>query len=283
MKFFLLSRISPVFTLLLLFQVPLWSAIEVAPLFSDHMVLQRNMPVPVWGKAKPSEEITVSIGSRKAKTATDINGHWKIHLAELKAGGPHELKIETKDEKIIIRDVMVGEVWLCSGQSNMEFPMKKSIDDAGNPAKGKNLPIRLFRMSKLHNMGGAPFTKELKEKMDSGIFFHQPFWQECNAETAADFSAVAYYFGQVLADSLQVPIGLIQNAVGGSPIQSWISKEAFLSHPQLRYFVEFEEGENWMDLANINPWLAQRAKQNMGIEYAEKETNASTGHPFAPT
>ena len=250
--------------------------------FSDHMVLQRNVPVPVWGTAPPNQEITVTLSNHIETTISDANGAWKVVLAGMETGGPFMLKITSKDHSIDIQDVLIGEVWLCSGQSNMEFPLERSATAEMEVSIADYPDIRLFRMKKRVSMGNAPFSNKDIKLVNQDEFYLNTSWEKCTPESAAKFSAVAYFFGQKLHETLKVPIGLIQNAVGGSPAQSWISKESLSGHPQLEYLVNIKEGETWHDQKGINPWLAQRSKQNLAPWFEQDQKGHLPHHPFEP-
>ena len=260
---------------------PVKGELTLSPLFSDHMVLQRNMPISIWGTAEAGLVISVTINNKTKTSLTNDQGKWKMRLGAMSAGGPFQIKIQGGDKSIFIEDVLVGEVWLCSGQSNMEFPLNRSADDEQESANF-NLPqIRLFRLEKIHNLGSAPFSSDQMQKINESNFFNKPFWDLCSPESADLFSAVALHFGKELYDSLQVPIGLIQNAVGGSPIQSWISKESLTTHPQWSTKASLEPNQSWINLEGVNPWLASRAIQNWGNKTNKDKPIPS--HPFEPS
>lgn len=189
--------------------------VRLSSVFSDHMVLQRGMKVPVWGWANEGETVTVEFRGQKT-VATTVNGKWMVRLPSLKAGGPDTMKVTGKNS-VVIRDVLVGEVWVCSGQSNMEFPLsasfesKTAIDTAANPN------IRLFTVPKL--------------KAEFPVSNVAAQWQECNPDTVKGFSAVGYFFGRDLQKALNVPVGLIHTSWGGSPAEVWMSQDVLVSNP----------------------------------------------------
>lgn len=194
--------------------------IDLPSLFSDHMVLQREMDVPVWGTADPNGVVTVEFMDQKVSSLSDDAGEWKVVLKPLKAGGPHELKVSGM-ETYVFRDVLVGEVWLGSGQSNMEMPLagwgkvknyEQEIADASYP------DIRLFQVS--HKMSLKP-EKEVPSKG----------WRVCTPETIPDFSSTAYFFGRMLHKELEVPVGLIHSSWGGTIIEAWMSPESLQPLP----------------------------------------------------
>jgi sialate O-acetylesterase len=189
--------------------------VKLHALFTDGAVLQREMPVPIWGTAGDGEKVTVSIAGQTA-TTTAKDGRWEVKLKPLKAGGPHTLTVEGTN-KLEVKDVLVGEVWLCSGQSNMAFLLSRAHNAAEAVPASANPKIRLFKVP--GNPQDEP-QRDLKAK-----------WEPCNPQTAPGFSAVGYFFGRDLQKALDVPIGLIGSSVGGTPAQAWTSKPVLESLP----------------------------------------------------
>jgi sialate O-acetylesterase len=190
-------------------------------IFNDHMVLQQNAEVTIWGWGKPGEKIkiTASWDTAAVHTTTDPNAHWRIKIRTPEAGGPHQLTFEGFNN-IILNDVMLGEVWLCSGQSNMEWTAKAGIDNAEQAIQEANIPqIRFFSVG--HKTAD---TRQLDLKGE---------WVVSTPETMKNFSAVAYFFGQRLNDLLNVPIGLINSSWGGTPAEVWVNSEVIASEPLL--------------------------------------------------
>jgi sialate O-acetylesterase len=196
---------------------------EVKPyaLFTDGMVLQQDQPCPVWGTAEPGETFAVvlkvggeRIGSDTVRAGQD--GKWRFDLPKLKAGGPYSLNIG----QVTVNDVYVGEVWVCSGQSNMEWRISQTADAEKAIANAKNPKIRLFTVP--HTVSATPLT-EVTGK-----------WSECNPDTVKNFSAVAYYFGRDLQKALDVPVGLIHSSWGGTIAEAWATKEALEAEDDLK-------------------------------------------------
>src|SRR5215510_7204937 len=181
--------------------------VKLPALISDGMVLQQGMAVPLWGWADEGESVTVGFQSQKV-TTTAKGGKWIVRLKSLKAGGPFTLTVSGKN-KIELKNVLVGEVWICGGQSNMEWRLDRSDNAEAEVAVAKFPMIRFFT---------AP-----RAEVDAPAADVKAGWKECSPETAATFSAVGYYFGRDLHKARNVPIGLINNAVGGSPAESWTS------------------------------------------------------------
>ena len=192
------------------------SALKLPALFSDHMVLQQKMKCPVWGWAKDGAMVTIEINGKKAK-AKARGGRWQVRLPAMEAGGPYTLTISTTDKTIELKDVLVGEVWVCSGQSNMEFPVESANNAKAEIAAAKYPDLRLFTVEK------ATSSEPLQDVTGK--------WVVCTPETVGDFSAVGYFFGRDLLKSGVKPIGLIDTTWGGTPAEAWTSIEALKSDP----------------------------------------------------
>jgi sialate O-acetylesterase len=229
--------------------------VKLPGLFTDNLVLQEGMRVPVWGWADEGERVTVTFRGKKV-SATTAQGRWMVKLPGQKAGGPETLTVEGKN-KIEIRDVLVGEVWICSGQSNMEFPLSQSFEAEPDIAKSANPNIRLFTAPKL--------------KADHPVDDVKAFWQKCEPDAVRKFSAVAYYFGRDLQKARGVPVGLIHTSWGGSPAEVWIREAVLAANPEYqrdildRYPEQFKQHE-----ANLLKWdkeaeaLKKEGKQPSG-------------------
>lgn len=198
--------------LLLRSSLPIAQAdVAVPNIFSHSMVLQQKQPNKVWGKADPGEEVTVKIAGQSQQTTAGADGSWSVLLEPLPAGGPHELKISGKND-IAIGDVLVGEVWICSGQSNMQWPVQRT-ENADLAYAAANYPQ--VRMINFPQVGSQ-----------NPIWSHdQRTWAVCTPETVPNFSAVGYFFGRQLHQTLDVPVGMINNAWGGSAVEAWIQRD----------------------------------------------------------
>lgn len=217
-------------------------------LISDGMVLQRDAKVNVWGWADPNEKVTVSIDDKTYCTKADANGNWSLKLKKHKAGGPYAMLIEGKN-KIEINNVVFGDVWLCSGQSNMELPMRrvKPLYEA-EMAKASNPMIRCFDVPQKYNFKAAQENYQ-----------GNPSWKEVNAETVLNYSAVAYFFATEINRVKNVPVGLINASLGGSPVQAWMSEDALKAFP-----AHLEEGYRWRNdqlIVDTETFERQRANE----------------------
>jgi sialate O-acetylesterase len=197
--------------------------VRLPALLSDHMVLQQNEKAALWGWADPGETVTATIAGKKESTRAGSDGKWRIKFPRLKAGGPYTLTISGKNT-VTVNDVLVGEVWLGSGQSNMAFAISRGKDFETERAASDLPQIRMFKV----DSGGA---NEPQEDCKGT-------WLVCSPETVGGFSGVLYFFGRELHRELKVPMGLIHSSVGGTPIESWTSAEAQEKSPDLRPFLD---------------------------------------------
>ncbi len=202
---------------------PLSAAVRLPSLFSDHMVLQREGAVPVWGWAEPGEEVTVRIAGQQKSTKANADGKWSTKLEKLTVTGPQTMTVKGSNE-ITIHDVLIGEVWLASGQSNMAMMVRGANNAKDEIANAKFPEIRMFTVERK--------TAETPQAECGGS------WQVCSPETVASFSATAYFFGRDLHQFLKAPVGLIDASWGGTPIQSWTSLDAQQSLPALAPLME---------------------------------------------
>lgn len=186
-------------------------------IFTDHMVLQRELANPVWGTAVPGQAVTVTIDGQSVTTKADEAGNWRVELAPLPAGGPHQLAVEAGTVRVI-DDVLVGEVWFCSGQSNMEWPVEKSNEAAIEIVSANHAQIRFLKVPRVG-------TQEPQRDFEGA-------WSVCSPESVGQFSAVGYFFGRRLHEALGVPVGLVDLSWGGSAAEAWIPRELLEGDPR---------------------------------------------------
>ncbi len=229
------------FISILFFVNVLNAQVKLAGVFTNHMVLQRKAEVPVWGIASPGKKIVVEINGIRAETIADVEGRWKIRLPEFEAGGPYEMNI-SGDGSLKLTDVLFGEVWFASGQSNMGFTMNSGPLNKEKEIAEANYPdIRLFTVPRR-------VAKTPKEDLENGS------WSPCTPETVANFSAVAYFFGRKIYKDLKVPVGLINCSWGGTPAEAWTSAEMLKTLPAYKErMIAIEENPvNWEDDVEAN-------------------------------
>lgn len=190
--------------------------VKLPALFSDHAVLQRDMKVPVWGWAEPGEKVTVTVPKQHKSTTADADGKWRVTLDPLKVGKPFSLVVEGKN-RVELKDVVAGEVWLCSGQSNMEWNVAAARDGDMEVAEANYPNLRMITVS-------TQGSQTPQDNFDGR-------WERCSPKTVGDFSAVGYFFGRDLLKCEQVPIGMIDNSWGASACEAWIRRDAMEGNP----------------------------------------------------
>ena len=200
------------------------AAVQPAPLFSDNMVLQQGRPVPVWGWADDGEVVTIKF-RKQTVTTTAQNLKWHVTLHALTAGGPDGFTISTPSRTLQFTNVLVGDVWVCSGQSNMEWPMSRSFESGADIAAATNAMIRVFLVP--------------KNRLEAPTAVIKAGWELCSPQSIAGFSAVGYYFGRDLQAARRGPVGLIGTYWGGTPAEAWMNRESFEINP--RYVKELLE------------------------------------------
>jgi sialate O-acetylesterase len=202
------------------FYITVTAQVRLPRLIGDHMVLQRDTKLTIWGWAAVGEKVSCRFINNTYTTSTGADSTWRITLPALKAGGPYDMEI-TGSNRILIKNILIGDVWVCSGQSNMELPMERVKEKyAAVIAQSTNPAIRQFNVPTTYD-----FLKERKD-LESGS------WQPADPKSVLQFTAVGYFFAKALYEKYKVPIGLIKAAVGGSPAEAWLDTEALQAFPQ---------------------------------------------------
>jgi sialate O-acetylesterase len=225
------------------------------PLFTDGAVLQRGQVVPVWGTARDGETITVEFAGQTV-TTTATGGKWRVNLAPLKQGGPFTMTL-TGDNTVTLRDLLVGEVWICSGQSNMEWPFSAVHNAQDEGPKADYPQIRMFTV---------PRTVAIPPQSEAN-----GTWVTCSPHTVTGFSGVGYFFARDIHQKLGVPVGMIHSSVGGTPAQAWTSREGFGSHPELQGYAHA-----------VHQKLAAYQTALAAYESSIKERQRATPHTSGP-
>ena len=248
------------------------SGLEMSQMYTDHMVLQREIPLIIRGKANAGETVKVTLdgpfGTKAKKTKASSEGDWKVKMPKLKAGVGLTLTVEGEGKSYVYSDVAAGDVWVCSGQSNMFFRVWEGVDNGETPA---DADLRLFNMKPRYYVNDVRWADEEIEKTQNMDFYHPTTWEACDGENLRAFSAVGYHFGRMLREHLDVPIGLVCNAIGGAPAEAWIDRETLAEgYPEIL--------DDWFTNELLNQWCIQMGAINIGYP----ETGA-TKHPYAPS
>lgn len=244
--------------------------LKLCSYFTDNMVLQRGQKIKVSGTATAHRPIVISIDGKKVKTKSDSNHQWQVYLPSLKTGGPYRMTVTDGSESITLDNILVGDVWFCSGQSNMEFMLKQTPISSQELLSIDDSHLRLYNMKALYRTNAVEWNSSILDSIQKGRYFDNPMWCEANTKTSSDFSAIAYYFGKMLRDSLNIPIGLVCNAIGGSPTEAWIDKTILEeTYPEIL--------DDWEHNDLVQDWARKRGTQNI-----KQATNSKQMHPYMP-
>lgn len=252
--------------------------IKMFPLFTDNMVLQQNTKAPIWGEAKAGKnvKVTTSWNNRTYTVKADSKGRWRIDVDTPSAGGPYEVSV-SDGKPVVLRDVMIGEVWLCTGQSNMQMPMegwniKMNAEEIASSATTTNV-----RLMHIDNAVSQLPTADLPKQKHT--------WEKCSPETVKSFSATGYFFGKNLAASRGVPVGLIMTCWGGTDIESWMSGKALGEVPGFKTVVDEIENDKLTPaehetkyLAELNDWFTATGKKEGSVGADGKVLWAAPGY-----
>jgi sialate O-acetylesterase len=219
--------------------------VKLPSAFTDHLVLQRELPVPVWGWADPGEKVSVEFAGQTKTATADANGKWTLKLDALKASDESRTLTVQGKNTITLNDVLVGEVWICSGQSNMSFAVNSAADASQEIAAANYPHIRLFT---------AAYNPQFEPQVDV-----KGQWSVCSPQTVPGFSAVAYFFGRELNRVLKVPVGLIHSSVGGTPVEAWTSQEALDTVPEAKAAAEKQIAAVLIQPEDSKRFVAERA------------------------
>ena len=268
------SRIFLFFIFLFFYNIPVSaqsnSSLWMSEYYSDFMIFQHETPIHISGKAASDKKISVSINDVNYSTITDKNNNWSVEIEPLKAGGPYTLVVSTSSDTLRYSDVLAGEVWLCSGQSNMEFMLQQTPISKEELSQINDSSLRLFDRKARYRTNHVQWSNDVLDSIQSLHYYSPTKWYIASSQSVSPFSAVAYHFGKMLRDSLNIPIGLICNAIGGSPIESWIDETEL----EARYPMILND---WNNNNLIQEWVRQRASYNI-----RNASHNNQKHPYMP-
>jgi sialate O-acetylesterase len=245
--------------------LPCAADVTLPAVIGENMVLQRDVDVPVWGWADPGEEVAVAIEGQRVATKADSSGKWMVKLTPLETGGPFEMTVAGTNT-IILSNVLVGEVWMCSGQSNMEWMVQHCDDGVQEVANAYQPTIRLFSVA---NNAAAEPLEDCEGR-----------WEICRPSTVGDFSGVGYFFGREIEEELDVPVGLINASWGGTPVETWTSREA--QDQEFKGIVEKWEPVLREHTPEIEDYYREMGKSMDDVYYALYAGTAVASRPTPP-
>lgn len=238
--------------------------VKLSHIFSDNMVLQRDQLIKVWGWADKNETVEVRFIDQVKKVKADKNGNWLLQLAPVTYGGPYTMEVKGKTNTITLKNILIGEVWLCSGQSNMEWTVN-NVNDAASEIANANYPqIRSFNVVKDLNI--TP-----KADLNGS-------WNICTPETVGNFSAVAYFFARKLNQELNIPIGIVNSSWGGTDIETWTSPDSFAKLPEI-----FNERYKNIQITDYDKFVKENGEKKEAYMKALKNDPGMFGNWYSPS
>lgn len=247
--------------------------LDLAGVFMDHMVFQKGVAHPVWGKANAGDTVTAVFSGEVKNAVADGFGNWRLTFEPAEPGGPYRLEVTTgTDNSVVIEDILVGEVWICAGQSNMEFQLRQADQSASVIAKAPDNDMRLLNLQGIVRPDHVAWDLESLDRLNRLDYF-QGEWVRSNVAEASAFSAIGYAFGEMIHQELDVPVGLINISVGGAPAEAFIDRSSLEEDPWMVNVLK-----NWMQNDFIMAWCRERAAKNL-----EAGINPLQRHPFEPS
>ncbi|MDR2980848.1 MAG: sialate O-acetylesterase, partial [Puniceicoccales bacterium] len=245
------------------------------------MVCQRESPVTIWGTGQAGKNVEVYFQDARIKVTCGADGKWEATLPPMKAcSTPAELKVESEGGRLVLKDILVGDVWICAGQSNMEWPLSRDLNAKDSLASAEISGLRLLNYSYPGQYRYAnPFTEAEIARLVPEKFF-QGQWQVSSSKSAAPFSAAGFYFGKKIHAEVDVPVGMVNYAIGGSPIETWISTEALARDARFRDKVN----QDWLTNPAMDSWVRQRGREQLRGVPKEALGQRPSGpiHSYAP-
>lgn len=269
-----------IFTAILFCPLLSIAQLKVAGIFSDNMLLQRDKPVKIWGKGIPGSSISVLFSNTKRNTVVDNDSAWLVTFQKQKANThPQSLLVASGAERIEFKNILVGDIWICTGQSNMEWPMVKEQHWKTEIHYSNQSHIRLLNPSPVgRNVFGVLYSDSLIKRLTAEKFYEWNGWQQCDSNSVQLLSAVAYYFAKKIYDETGIPIGIVNLSVGGAPLETFIDKEALKKSKQFSGKVNGD----WLVNTTLPFWIRERGKQNVGtLQKAPADENGKH-HPYKP-
>lgn len=274
------GRMALFLTGLLFIPPVVFAQFRAADIFSDNMVLQRGQPVHIWGKGKPGDTILAGFSGEERTAIVKADSSWGLYFRSHNANAvPQTICIKTGRETIAFKNILVGDVWLCLGQSNMEWPMIKEMHFETEIKHADQPLIRLYNPEPAGRyVYGVPYPDSLLRRLNTELFYSDVEWQQCDSNTVKPMTAVGYYFAKYIVASENVPIGLINLSIGGAPIETFISRKTLENDKRFAAKVN----GNWLKNANLPEWVRERGKQNVGNNPNGYGDDLGLNHAYKP-
>ena len=252
--------------------------LSMPDIFSDNMVLQREKPIVIWGKYLPGEKLQIRLAATIQEAKTKADSTWQVIFPALPANAtPQDLTVISKADTLEFSNILIGDVWLLAGQSNMEWSLGQELHFETEKKQLAGTQLRFYNPSYIgKGIYAEKYSEDALQKLKPSEFF-QGKWQESQLPQVAELSAVGYYFGKEILQQEKIPIGLITIAIGGAPIEAFISEETFLNDSRFKKKIS----KNWLENDELPVWIRERGKQNVeGI--AVQVTESGPNHAYKP-
>lgn len=268
-----------IYFILFLFPLSVFSQLKIAKIFSSNMVLQRDKPIPVWGNAVAGSKVEIRLGADIRTVAAAKDSSWIVYLPKQTAMlQPQTLTISSGDTAVQLHNILIGDIWLCIGQSNMEWPMKKEMHYKDEIKNSNQTLLRFYNPTYAgKNIFAAKFTDSVSAMLTTDNFY-KGHWQSCDSSSFKNMSATAYYFGKQVAGEINVPIGLINLSIGGAPLETFIDLETLKAS---KLFAEKSKGD-WLINNKLPVWIRERGKVNVGSLQNVPTDEYGKNHAFKP-
>ena len=272
MKLFLIS--------LMIFPMTCISQLKIASIFSDNMVLQREKQIPIWGKGLPGKTVSVSCANTTKAVKVKTDSTWSVYFPAQKANSkPQTIRITSGTSKIELNNILIGDIWICSGQSNMEWAMSKEIHWKQEKENASQLLLRFINpLPAGRYVYGIAYTDSLNRRLTKDSFYLWNGWQVCDSNTIKPMSAVGYYFAKLIVAKENIPIGLINLSIGGAPLETFINKEAL---KKIKQFSSKINGD-WLKNDALPLWPRERGAQNVGKNTNGYGDETGLNHAYKP-
>jgi sialate O-acetylesterase len=255
------------------------SQLKVAEIFTDNMVLQRDQPIKIWGSAPPQTEIVVSFLNKNQSTVADINGNWELEFErQLATSQPQKIRIKSLTQTITLTNILIGDVWLLLGQSNMEWPMSGEIHFEEELKDADNKQLRYYNPKYIgKNIYGQDYNQDQRKKLAGGELFYVKKWEESDTSSFKTMSAIGYYFGKQIINKKGIPVGLINLSIGGAPLETFIALETLKENKKFSK----KTGSNWLYNEHLPDWIRERGRENINGNQVENNSNGPN-HAYKP-
>lgn len=267
------------FIVILLFPCFAFSQLQLAKIFSDNMVFQRDQPLYIWGKGIPGKTVQLSFANETIRTIVKADSTWKTSFRKQRPlAKPQLLSIRSENENIVIKNILIGDIWVCLGQSNMEWPMIKEMHFKDEIYNSMQPLLRLYNPTYAgKNTFNIPFTDSIIQNLTTEKFYNGQ-WQNCDSNSFKLMSAVGYYFGKQIVSEVNVPVGLINISIGGAPLETFICTTTLKNS---KLFSEKINGD-WLANYALPVWIRERGKQNVGSLTSVPSDAYGKNHSFKP-